>query len=75
MQQVSYNKPGAFSDRKVSVDRAIKILSNNGIDVNEKQVKVILDFLYLLAKMHRVQTSGAQLDNCPEREIEHEIII
>ncbi|TJZ53681.1 PTS sugar transporter subunit IIBC [Sphingobacterium olei] len=49
MQQISTR---VFSDRKVSIVQAIKILKKNGIETNEKQVKEILDFLYLLAKMH-----------------------
>jgi len=49
LQQISTR---VFSDRKVSIVQAIKILKKNGIETNEKQVKEILDFLYLLAKMH-----------------------
>lgn len=57
MQRISYIKPGIFSDRKVSVDQAMNILRNNGIETNEEQAKAILDFLYLLAKMHRDRNS------------------
>jgi hypothetical protein len=39
-----------FSSRKVSTNQAIKVLKRNGIQVNEDQAIVILDFLYLLAK-------------------------
>ncbi|MGJ1312231.1 MULTISPECIES: hypothetical protein [Sphingobacterium] len=39
-----------FIDRKVSDKRAIAILAKNGIQVNEEEASVILDFLYLVAK-------------------------
>lgn len=43
----------SFIDKKVSVRRAITILAKNGIEVNEGEAKVILDFLYLMAKNHK----------------------
>lgn len=39
-----------FVDRKVSVERAIIMLAKNGIDVDEREAAVILDFLYLISK-------------------------
>ena len=39
-----------FVERKVSVKRTISILSKNGIEVDEQEAGVILDFLYLIAK-------------------------
>lgn len=36
--------------RNVTPDQAIKILRKNGIEANEKEAKVILYFLYFLAK-------------------------
>jgi hypothetical protein len=53
MQQSIENKPATFLDRQVSVDQAIKILKRNGIQANEEQACIILDFLYLLAKTCR----------------------
>ncbi|HXS37917.1 MAG TPA: hypothetical protein VN721_14530 [Flavipsychrobacter sp.] len=50
MQPISNNKPKAFSYRRVSIDRAIRILKRNGIQSDEEQAKVILDFFYLIAK-------------------------
>ena len=47
---MSFNKPKDFSNRKISVDQAIRILRRNGIQVNEDQARTILDFLYLIAK-------------------------
>lgn len=44
----------------------MKILRNNGIETNEEQAKEILDFVYLLAKMHHDQSSqDALVDNIP----------
>ena len=34
----------------MSIDQAVRILNRNGIQVNEDQAKIILDFLYLIAK-------------------------
>jgi len=38
-----------FIDRNVSVEQAIIILAKNGIQVNEKEAKNILELLYLVA--------------------------
>jgi hypothetical protein len=50
MQKISTNKPKAFSNRGVTIDQVIRILSRNGIQTNEDQARIILDFLYLIAK-------------------------
>lgn len=42
-----------FIERKISVKRAISILAKNGIEVDEREADVILDFLYLMARNHR----------------------
>jgi len=52
MEQIKNKMPKAFSNRKVSTNQAIKVLKHNGIQVNEDQAVVILDFLYLLAKTY-----------------------
>lgn len=39
----------SFSDRRVSVNHAIRSLRRNGIRVSEDQAIIILDFLYLVA--------------------------
>lgn len=39
-----------FIEKRVSVKRAIGILSRNGIKVDENEAATILDFLYLMAK-------------------------
>lgn len=41
-----------FIDRKVSNTKAVVSLAKNGIEVNEEEVAVILNFLYLMAKIH-----------------------
>lgn len=41
-----------FIDRKVSVNRAIAVLAKSGIEVNDGESAVILDFLYLMSKNH-----------------------
>ncbi len=36
-----------FTDKKVSIKRAIAILVKNGIEVDDDEATVIVDFLYL----------------------------
>lgn len=36
--------------RNITPQQAIKLLAKHGIKANEEQAKVILDFLYILAK-------------------------
>ena len=36
-------------NERVSVDKAVEILKNGGLDVTKEQAKLILDFLYKLA--------------------------
>lgn len=50
MKPILYKTPKAFSNRRVSTGQAISILSRNGIQIDEEQAKIILDFLYLIAK-------------------------
>lgn len=39
-----------FIDKNVSVEKAVIILSKNGIQVNEKETKIMLELLYLVSK-------------------------
>ncbi|MFH6945085.1 PTS sugar transporter subunit IIBC [Flavobacterium sp. FlaQc-50] len=39
-----------FIEKNVSVENAVIILSKNGIQVNEKEAKIILELLYLVSK-------------------------
>jgi hypothetical protein len=55
MSQFHYKNPSAFSARIVSVDQAIRLLHRNSIQVNREQAKIILDFLYLIAKTFKTQ--------------------
>jgi hypothetical protein len=57
MKALSYNMPKTFLNGRISVDQATRILRKNGIVVNEEQAKVILDFLYLIART--ISRSGA----------------
>ena len=72
MQDFSHNKLGTFSDRKVSIIQAMKILKKNGIETNEEQAEEILNFLYLLAKVQSVRSSqDTSVYNIQEGGIEH----
>lgn len=42
-----------FTDKKVSIRRAIAILAKNGIEVDDDEATVIVDFLYHMAKNHK----------------------
>jgi len=53
MQPITYKQPSAFSNRKVSVNQAVKVLNRNGVQVNEDEAGIILDFLYLIAKTYK----------------------
>jgi hypothetical protein len=50
MKAMLNTKPKAFSSRRISIDQAIRVLRRNGIQANEDQARIILDFLYLIAK-------------------------
>lgn len=41
-----------FIDRNVSVEQPIIILAKNGVQVNEKEAKIILELLYLVSKSY-----------------------
>jgi len=41
-----------FIDKNVSVEKAVIILSKNGIQVNEKEAEIILELLYLVSKSY-----------------------
>jgi site-specific DNA recombinase len=52
IDQISNSKPRVFSDRRVSVNQAMKMLKKNGIETSVVQVKEILDFLYTFTKVY-----------------------
>jgi protein-tyrosine-phosphatase len=37
--------------RNVTPEQAVKVLRKNGIEVDENQAKIILDFMYIMAKL------------------------
>ncbi len=39
-----------FIDKNISIEQAIILLAKNGIQVNEKEAKIILELLYLVSK-------------------------
>lgn len=41
-----------FIDRKISGGKAIALLARKGIDVSDEEAEEILNFLYLIAKIH-----------------------
>ena len=47
-----------FIDKKISVGRAIAILAKSGIEVDDDEARVIVDFLYLMAKNHKSVGEG-----------------
>ncbi|HEX2846255.1 MAG TPA: hypothetical protein VHN59_06880 [Chitinophagaceae bacterium] len=51
--------------RKVSTEKAIKLLRQGGIQVTKEEAEVILDFLYLIAKTYRKQI---EMENQDELE-------
>lgn len=52
MQHLLHKNPKDFYNRKVTVNKAIKILKRNGIQTDEDQAAIILNFLYLIAKTY-----------------------
>lgn len=42
---------GLAEKRNITLEMAIKVLRKNGVEIDEKKVLEILDFLYLLAKL------------------------
>lgn len=41
-----------FIDRNVSAEQVIIILAKNGVQVSEKEAKIILELLYLVSKSY-----------------------
>ena len=54
-----FSNPQNFKDKRVSVKKAISILEKNNISVDEEEAKIILDFLYLMAKS--TEAEGAKI--------------
>jgi predicted amino acid-binding ACT domain protein len=56
-----------FIERKISVKRAISVLAKNGIEVDDSEASVILDFLYLIAKNYSKKEEVENAHNPKER--------
>jgi len=53
-----------FIDKKASVKRAMSLLAKNGIQVDDAEASVILEFLYIIAKnynKHRANQNAPDL--------------
>jgi len=53
MKPITHYEVNNLTGKKISNEQAIKILRNNGIHVNEEEIRTILHFLYILAKTHK----------------------
>jgi hypothetical protein len=47
----------SFIDRRISVKRAITLLAKHGIQVDDDEAAVILNFLYLVAKTYQCDSN------------------
>lgn len=59
-----YKHTKSFTDRKVSTKQAINILAKNGIEIDEDEAEIILEFFYLIAKLYG-NPSGVETDAYP----------
>lgn len=58
-----------FIDKKVSVRQAIAILAKGGIEVDDNEAMVIVDFLYLMAKNQKKE----EKEKTPKPQRENEL--
>jgi len=58
MNSLQSKHPKAFSGKKVSVNQALTILNQNGIQTDQDQAKAILEFLYHIAKTHNLSDTN-----------------
>jgi hypothetical protein len=56
----------SFTDKKISVKRAMSILAKNGIQVDDTEASVTLDFLYIIAKNHNKHQVNQNAPNLKE---------
>ncbi len=56
-----------FIERKISVKRAILILAKSGIEVDDSEASIILDFLYLIAKNYSKNEEAENTHNPKEK--------
>jgi len=55
-----------FIDKKTSVKRAMSILAKNGIQVDDTEASVILEFLFIIAKNYTKQRANQNARNLKE---------
>lgn len=56
-----------FIERKVSVKSVISFLVKEGVEVDDSEAAIILDFLYLMAKNHSNSEDVENVHNPKER--------
>lgn len=56
-----------FIERTISVKRAISILAKSGIEVDEKEADIIMDFLFLIAKNYNKDEEAENTYNPKEK--------
>ena len=64
MEQHKKRLPEVFSSRKVLPNQAVNLLRRNGIQLNEEQAAIILDFLYLLARTYGKIAEDEAAEEC-----------
>jgi hypothetical protein len=55
-----------FIDKKISVKQAMAISAKNGIQVDDIEASVILDFLYVIAKNYNKHGANQNAPNLKE---------
>jgi predicted amino acid-binding ACT domain protein len=56
----------SFIDKTVSVKKVISILAKNGVQVEDSEAGIILDFLYIIARNHNKNESSQNALNLKE---------
>ncbi|AXP79716.1 hypothetical protein CJ739_619 [Mariniflexile rhizosphaerae] len=51
-----------FTDKKVSIKKAIIALAKNDIEINDTEAAVILDFLYFMSKNYNKPKDGKEVE-------------
>lgn len=53
----------SFTDRRISLKRAVKILAKSNIEVSDSEAAIILDFLYHVARNYNKQEARKEISN------------
>ncbi len=51
-----------FTEKRISTKRATAILAQNGIQVDNNEAEVILNFLYLIAKTYQCDSNPSVMN-------------